>query len=180
MKGILQTPPEPQALERLSNIPAFNATFRTTCVATMLDAGHATNALPQRARGVVNCRILPGHSVDDAEQTLNRVMADDKIKITRDGVAVLSPQPPLTPEIMGAMRSVSESMWPGVPVIPTMLVAATDGRFLNNAGIPTYGITGQFHDAAGSGLHGLNEHIRVKSLYDSYEFLYRFVKALSS
>ena len=180
MKAILRDPPDPQALARLGNLPAYNALFRTTCVATMLEAGHATNALPQRARGVVNCRILPGEPVDEVEKTLVRVLADDKISIKPDGVAVLSPTPPLTPEIMTAVTRISSEIWPGIPVIPTMLVAATDGRFLNNAGIYTYGISGMFHDIAGSGAHGLNERIRVKSLYDGQEFLYRLVKALGS
>jgi len=177
-KAILQQPPDAQALARINDIPALNAMVRTTCVATMLDAGHATNALPQRARAVVNCRILPNETVDEIEATLVRVFANDKIRITRDGVAVPSPAPPLSPEIMRPVEEVTAQMWPGTPVVPTMLVAATDGRFLNNAGIPTYGITGQFHDIAGSNAHGLNERIRVKSLYDAHEFLYRLVKAL--
>ena len=180
MKAILRDPPDPQALARLGNVPPYNALFRTTCVATMLDAGHATNALPQRARGVVNCRILPGESVDEVQKTLVRVMADDKIKITPDGIAVLSPPPPLTAEIMKPVEAISAQMWPGIPVVPTMLVAATDGRFLNNVGIPTYGISGMFRDLDGGGIHGLNERIRVKSLYDGHEFLYRLVKALGS
>jgi acetylornithine deacetylase/succinyl-diaminopimelate desuccinylase-like protein len=179
-KAILQQPPDAQALARINDIPALNAMVRTTCVATMLDAGHATNALPQRARAVVNCRILPNETVDEIEATLVRVFANDKIRITRDGVAVPSPAPPLSPEIMRPVEEVTAQMWPGTPVVPTMLVAATDGRFLNNAGIPTYGITGQFHDIAGSNAHGLNERIRVKSLYDAHEFLYRLVKALGS
>ena len=180
MNAILRDPPDAQALARLGDIPPFNALVRTTCVATMLDAGHATNALPQRARAVVNCRILPGESVDEVQKTLVKVMADDKISIKPDGVAVLSPPPPLTAEIMQPVEAISAQLWPGTPVIPTMLVAATDGRFLNNAGIPTYGISGMFRDVDGGGIHGLNERIRVKSLYDGHEFLYRLVKTLSS
>ena len=162
MKAILRDPPDAQALARLSNMPGFNALMRTTCVATMLDAGHATNALPQRARAVVNCRVLPGEPVDEVQKTLARVLADDRISIKPDGAAVLSPPPPLTPEIMRAVNEISAQMWPGVPVIPTLSVGATDGRFLANIGIPTYGITGQFRDADGSGVHGLNERIRVQ------------------
>ncbi len=179
MKAILRDLPDAQALARISNIPAHNAIVRTTCVATMLDAGHATNALPQRARAVVNCRILPGESVDEVEKTLVRVFADSGIGITRDGVAVLSPAPPLTPDLMRPVEAISAQMWPGVPVIPTMLAGATDGRFLNNAGIPTYGVSGMFRDPDGNGVHGLNERIRVKSLYDGHEFLHRLTKALS-
>jgi acetylornithine deacetylase/succinyl-diaminopimelate desuccinylase-like protein len=178
MKAILRDPPDAQALARLSGMPGFNAQIRTTCVATMFDAGHATNALPQRARAVVNCRVLPGESVDEAQKTLVRVFADDKIAITPDGAAVLSPPPPLTPEIMRAVNEISARMWPGVPVIPTLSAGATDGRFLANIGIPTYGITGQFRDADGGGVHGLNERIRVKSFYEGHQFLDRLVRAL--
>jgi acetylornithine deacetylase/succinyl-diaminopimelate desuccinylase-like protein len=179
MKAVVRDPPDPQAIARLTDIPIYGSLMRTTCVATMLEAGHATNALPQRARAVVNCRILPGESVDGVQRALVRVLADDKIKITADGEPVLSPIPPLSPEIMKPVEEISAQMWPGVPVIPTMLPAATDGRFLNNAGIPTYGISGLFRDIDGGGLHGLNERIAVKSLYDGQEFLYRLVKSLS-
>ena len=179
MRAILRTPPDAEALMRLTNIPMYNATFRTTCVATMLDAGHATNALPQRARAVVNCRILPGEPVDEVQKTLVRVMANDKISIAPDGAAVLSPAPPLSAELMTPVEAITAQMWPGVPVIPTMLVAATDGRFLNNAGIATYGISGMFRDLDGGGVHGLNERFPVKSLYEGHTFLDRLVRALS-
>ena len=176
MRAILRDPPDAEAIARLSVNPANNSTYRTTCVATMLEAGHATNALPQRARATVNCRILPGEPVEEVQQTLARVLANDKIKITPVGAATLSPAPPLTREILGPVEAVSSQMWPGVPVVPTMLVATTDGRYLNNAGIPTYGLSGLFRDPDGSGVHGLNERIPVKSLYDGLEFLYRVVK----
>ena len=101
--------------------------MRTTCVATMLDAGQATNALPQRARAVVNCRILPDESVDAVQKTLVRVLADSKISVVPDGQPVLSPTPPLTPQIMRPAAAISEAMWPGVPLVPMMLAAATDG-----------------------------------------------------
>jgi acetylornithine deacetylase/succinyl-diaminopimelate desuccinylase-like protein len=179
MKAILRDPPDRDAMERLYTIsPEHNSTVRTTCVATMVDAGHATNALPQRARAVVNCRVLPGESVDAVRATLVRVLADDKIKITPMGEAVLSPPPPMTPAIMKAVETITSDMWPGVPVVPTMSVATTDGRYLNNAGIWTYGVSGMFAGAEGNGIHGLNEHIRAKSLYDGLEFLYRLGKKL--
>jgi acetylornithine deacetylase/succinyl-diaminopimelate desuccinylase-like protein len=180
MRAILREPPDAAAVERLSRIPLQNAQMRTTCVATMLEAGHATNALPQRASAVVNCRILPGEPVDEVRATLVRVLADDRIGVAPDGEPVLSPAAPLAPEIMEPVEKIAAEMWPGVPVIPIMLAGATDGRFLNNAGIPTYGITGLFRSADGSGVHGLNEHVGVKSLDESREFLYRLVKALSS
>lgn len=176
MRAILRQPPDEAAILRLSNNASVNATFRTTCVATMVDAGHATNALPQRAKATVNCRILPGESVPEVQKTIERVLANDKIKVTPVGEAVLSPAPPLSREILGPAEAVSEQMWPGVPLVPTMLVATTDGRFLNNAGIHTYGLSGLFRDPDGSGVHGLNERIPVSSLYDGLEYLYRVVK----
>jgi len=176
MKAILRNPPDAAAIERLSTDASNNATFRTTCVATMLDAGHATNALPQRARATVNCRILPGESVDEVARTLVRVLANGKINLMPTHAPTLSPAPPLTREILAPVEKVSEQMWPGVPVVPTMLVAATDGRYTNNAGIPTYGLNGMFRDADGSGIHGLNERILVRSLYEGHEFLHRVVK----
>ena len=154
-----------------------NATYRTTCVATMLDAGHATNALPQRARATVNCRVLPDESIESVTKTLATVLANDRISITPVGQATLSPAPPLTREIMEPAERISAQMWPGVPVVPTMLVATTDSRYMNNAGIPAYGLSGMFRDPDGGGVHGLNERIRVKSLFEAHEFLYRVVKA---
>ena len=124
------------------------------------------NALPQRARATVNCRILPSESIDEVQRTLVRVLADDAIKVSRIGEGVTSPAPPLTPTLMNAVQDISKDMWPGVPVIPTMATGGTDGRFLNNAGIWTYGVSGMFAGAEPSGAHGLNEHLRVKSLYD--------------
>ena len=180
MKAIVREPPDAAALSRLADRPMFNALMRTTCVATMLDAGHATNALPQRARAVVNCRVLPGESVDEVQKTLTRVLANDKIALTPDGDAVLSPPPPLTPEILRPVNEITAAMWPGVPVIPTLSAGATDGRFLANIGIPTYGITGKFSDADGNGVHGLNERIRVKSFYEGHQFLERLIRALAA
>jgi acetylornithine deacetylase/succinyl-diaminopimelate desuccinylase-like protein len=180
MKAILREPPDSQALVRITAVPHYNALLRTTCVATMLDAGHATNALPQRARAVVNCRVLPGESVAEVQKTLASVLANEKIALTPDGAAVLSPASPLTPGIMGPVAEISAQMWPGIPIVPTMSAGATDSRFLNNSGIPAYGISGQFHEAEGNGVHGLNERLRAKSLYEGREFLLRLVKALSS
>ncbi len=181
MKAILNDPPDQAALERLYAVSPFhNATVRTTCVATMLEGGHAANALPQKARAVVNCRILPGEPIEQIEKTLVRVVADDNVKISRMDEGVVSPAPPLTPSLMKAVEEISNDIWPGVPVIPTMSTGATDGRYLNNAGIWTYGISGMFAGPEGSGAHGLNEHLRVKSLYNGQEYLYRLAKRLAT
>src|SRR5256885_2811932 len=176
MKAILREPPDPEAIARLSATALNNSTFRTTCVATMLEAGHATNALPQRARATVNCRILPGELGAEVQKTLARVMANDKIRITPTHEPTLSPAPPLTREIVGPVEAASSQMWPGVPVVPTLLAGATDGRFTINAGIPTYGVNGMFRDPDGRRLHRPNERIPAPSLYEGHEFLYRLVR----
>lgn len=181
MRAILSEPPDSGALARLYAVsPYYNAAVRTTCVATMLDAGHADNALPQRARARVNCRILPDESVDEVQKTLASVLADEQIRITPMGTATLSPRPPLTPSLMKAVEDITADMWPGIPVIPVLAAGGTDGRFLNNTGIWTYGITGMFHYPEGSHAHGLNERLPVKSFYDAHEFQYRLAKRLAS
>jgi len=168
-----------KALAPLTERPPFNAQIRTTCVATLLEAGHAENALPQTAKATVNCRILPDQSVDDVAAALTRVIADPKVRIVPAGKPVLSPPSPLNPEVMAAVESISGEMWPGVPVIPTMSGGYTDSRWLRNAGIASYGVSGLFSDPGKSGVHGLNEQVGVKQLYDSKEFLYRLVKRLA-
>src|SRR2546430_2628403 len=117
--------------------------------------------------------FLPEEPVAEVQKTLARVLANDKIKIPPTHEPTLSPPPPLTREIVGPVEAVSSQMWPGVPVVPTLLAGATDGRFTINAGIPTYGVNGMFRDPDGGGVHGLNERMRVRSLYEGHEFLYR-------
>lgn len=180
MKGILRDPVDTDALARLSaTTPFYNASLRTTCVATMVNAGHAANALPQRAQANVNCRILPGETVEQTQATLQAVVADADIKITPVGTATVSPAQPLHPELMKAVTDLTNQMWPGIPVVPTMSPGGTDGRFLNNAGIWTYGVSGIFHYPDGSNAHGLNERLPVKSLYEGQQFLYDLAKRLS-
>jgi acetylornithine deacetylase/succinyl-diaminopimelate desuccinylase-like protein len=158
--------------------PGYNGMLHTTCVATMLEAGHATNALPQRATANINCRIFPGTTTQQVSETLAKVLADPQIKITmRDARSeVTKAPPPLTPQIMGPIKDSAAKIWPGVPVIPVLTAGATDGAFLTPVGIPTYGVTGMFGDPDGNGVHGLNERIRVASLYKGRDFLYDLVK----
>ena len=180
MRAILREPPDPDALARLTALSAgYNAAVRTTCVATMLDGGHATNALPQRAKATVNCRILPGEKVANVQATLVQVLADAQIKVTPVGTATEAPSPPLNPVLMQAVEAVSAELWPGAPVITVMSAGATDGRFLNNAGIWTYGVTGLFSGPGGSNAHGLDERLPVKSLYEAHEFLQRLIQRLA-
>lgn len=180
MRAVAKNPPDRGAAARLSKSPQHNAMLRTTCVATRLDAGHADNALPQSARATVNCRILPGESPAEVRATLNRVLADAKISVTAIENAVASQPSPLKPEILGAIERVTTLMWPGVPVIPTMSTGATDGLYLRNAGIPTYGVSGFFEDVDDTRAHGRDERLGVRQFYEGREFLYRLVKAVSS
>ena len=180
MKAVTFIPPDPAAVERLSRIPLYNALMRTTWVATRLAGGHADNALPQTARAVVNCRILPGESPNEVEKTLVKVLADKQISVSRIGKPLSCPASPLKPEIMKPIEQITIEMWPDVPVIPTMCTGGTDGLYLRNAGIPTYGVSGIFQDMDDFRAHGKDERIRVKSFFEGQEFLYRLVKAISS
>lgn len=178
IKAVLAMPPDEAAAERLWAVnPAWNAALRTTCVVTQIAGGHAPNALPQKAHANVNCRILPGVPVAEVRDELIRILRDDSIHVSATGVAGMpSPVPPLSEQIMAPVREVARQIWPSAVIMPTMLVAATDGRFLNAGGVPTYGLSGMFYDANGSHAHGLDEHILVKSLMDGRRFLYEVVK----
>jgi len=143
----------------------------------MVNAGHALNALPQRATANVNCRILPGEAPEAVMATLVKVMDDPAIHIKLAGEkSPVSPPPPLTKAITGPAEAVAHQLWPGVPLVPAMSTGATDGRFLIAGGVPTYGLSGMFGESDGGGVHGLNERIRVRSLYEGREYLYRVVK----
>jgi len=180
MNSVASGRPDPAALARLSAMPAYNAQLRTTCVATMLEGGHAFNALPQRAQANINCRVLPGEPIEDVQKTLVRVVDDNQISVTPTLIDPSSKPSPLNPEIVQAVERVTAKFWPGIPVIPTMSAGATDGLFLRNAGIPTYGTSGLAGDIDDVRSHGRDERILVKSFNDGQEYLYQLVKALSS
>ena len=190
MLAILETLPDQAAISRLDADPKYHATMRTTCVATRLDAGHANNALPQTARAVVNCRILPGHNREEVRRKLVEVLADPKIAVRYIdpsgqllGAAPAEPSPPkltLRPDIMSALAKTAQGMWPGVPVIPEMETGASDGILTAAAGMPTYGISGVAIDFDDIRFHGRDERVRVQSFYDGLEFCYRFLKVLTS
>jgi acetylornithine deacetylase/succinyl-diaminopimelate desuccinylase-like protein len=175
-------PPDAAAVALLSKAPDWNAKLRTTCVATMLEAGHAENALPQSAKATVNCRILPTENPADVQRTLRRVVADDQITFTplQPIDQVQSPPTPLRTDVVETAKAVTSSMWPGVPVVPYMSQGATDGKYLRIAGIPTFGISGIAEDYDDIRWHGKDERISATSLYEGREFMYRLVKALSS
>ena len=169
-----------EAMQRVAaSSAAFNATLRTTCVATLLEGGHAMNALPQLAAATVNCRVLPEDSADFVLSTLGKVVADDQVSVKLLGQPIPGPVSPLRPDVMGAARRVTESHWQGVPVVPNMVMGATDGRSLRIAGIPTYGIQGIFIDRDDVRFHGRDERILVDSFYEGQSFLYDLVKLLA-
>jgi acetylornithine deacetylase/succinyl-diaminopimelate desuccinylase-like protein len=171
MAAIAKNPADNAALTRLTKDPSYNALVHTTCVATMLDAGHAANALPQRARATLSCRVMQGTTPEAVQATLEKAVADPQVKVAIERRREGSSAPPLTDEIMGPVKAMAAKLWPGVAIAPSMTAGATDGRFLMNAGIATYGMSGMFASANETNAHGLNEKRRVKSLYEGREFL---------
>jgi acetylornithine deacetylase/succinyl-diaminopimelate desuccinylase-like protein len=190
MKAILGTPPDAEAIARLSLDPRFNSLLRTTCVATRLSAGHANNALPQQAQAIVNCRILPGHSIEEIREELVRIFADPKITVkyvdnsynvsnrAPDKKAFAPVLPP--PEVMQPLERVTDAMWPSAPVIPEMETGASDSVYTIAAGIPTYGVSGVALDQDDVRAHGKDERVRISSFFDGVEFYYRYLKELTS
>ncbi len=166
-------------IEQVSNVPRYNAQLRTTCVATRLEGGHADNALPQRARATVNCRLMPREDPEFVRAELQRVAGDRVTVKARGGVTVSDPSDPESP-VMRTIQRVSESMWPGTPVMPVMSTGATDGSRLRNAGIPVYGVSGLFVEYGEIRIHGRDERVGVRSFFDGAEFLYRLVRSLGS
>jgi acetylornithine deacetylase/succinyl-diaminopimelate desuccinylase-like protein len=190
MKAITKNSPDAAAIARLDLDPLSHATMHTTCVATRVDAGHANNALPQTARAIVNCRILPGHTAEEVRLNLIQLMADPKIIVRYESdageILETAPDQPsgapvaLRPEVMNPLEKIANEMWPGVPVIPTMATGASDGVFTNAAGMPTYAISGLAVDFDDVRAHGRDERLRVDSFFGGLDFYYRFLKALTS
>ena len=179
MKAVLAEPPDPAAVTRLSQKTPYNAQMRTTCVATRLQGGHADNALPQVARALVNCRILPNHSTEEIQSTLVGVLADDKITVTPDQPAKPSPPSPLNPQLFKAIEKLTAKFWPGVPVLPLMSTGATDSLYLRKAGIASYGHSGLANDIFDVRAHGKDERVNVKAFFTGQQYLYELVKQLS-
>ena len=178
-KAVAQSTPDPAAIARLSAVPLYNAALRTTCVATMASAGHAPNALPQRATANVNCRILPGEDPAEVQRTLVRVIGDARISVTPVEPAKPSPPSPLTPQLMETMTRITEEMWPGVVVVPFMSVGATDGLYFRQIGVPIYGVSGLFGDMDDVRAHGRDERMGVKEFYEGQEFLWWLVTSIT-
>jgi acetylornithine deacetylase/succinyl-diaminopimelate desuccinylase-like protein len=189
IRGVLATPPDPKAIVEFSRDASDSATLRTTCVATMLKGGHAPNALPGEADANVNCRILPGHSQEQVRQTLIGIFNDPKLTVeyvADDGtVSPTAPNresqapPPVRADVFVPLREVVAELWPGTPVIPSMMVGASDSVYTMAAGLPSYGIGGAGIDFDDDRMHGRDERIRVESYYKSVEFFYLYLKALT-
>ena len=190
MKAILRLPPDQGAVTRLSQDPTDNSIMRTTCVATLLSAGHGRNALPQRATANVNCRILPGHTSEEVRQVLINVLADPKIGVgwfgpdgrlmERGSDRQSYPPPKLLPQVFTPLERVVKEMWPGIPVVPDMSPGASDAIYTNAAGIPTFAIAGTSVERDDIRAHGKDERLRIESFNQGVDFFYRFLRAVAS
>jgi acetylornithine deacetylase/succinyl-diaminopimelate desuccinylase-like protein len=167
------------AVKRLSESPYYNALLRTTCVPTRLEGGHADNALPQSARALINCRILPQETAEQVRATLVRVLADPQIKVSPVAESKPSPPSPLRADVMGPVEEITSALWPGVPVVPIMGTGATDSLYFRQIGIPVYGVSGIFDDVDDNRAHGRDERISITALLEGQEFLYRLTKHLT-
>jgi acetylornithine deacetylase/succinyl-diaminopimelate desuccinylase-like protein len=190
MRAMLKNPPDLDAVARLSRDPIDNSTLHTTCVATRLDAGHANNALPQRAEAIVNCRIEPGHSAEEVRQQLIEILADPKIEVRYvNGLGDISGSasdrkgfapPPLRRDVFAPLEKITTEMWPGTPVIPDMATGASDGVYTMGEGMPTYQIGGIAVDRDDIRAHGRDERLGIESFYKGVDFYYRYLKAVTS
>jgi acetylornithine deacetylase/succinyl-diaminopimelate desuccinylase-like protein len=180
MKAIVANPGDPAALKVLSADPRYNSMLRTSCVATELKGGHATNALPQLAEANVNCRIYPTETASQVRDSLLRVIGDTGVKILIRSQRPPSPSTALLPEVMEPIRRITREMWGDIPVIPTMSTGATDSRFFRTLGVPAFGVSGLFSDpTVDARAHGRDERMRMQSFYEGQEFLYRLTRALA-
>ena len=179
LHAVAKTPPDLAAAERLSENVRLNAQLRTTCVATLISGGHAENALPQRAKATIQCRMLPGDSAEHVQSALTSALNDPKITVTMDAPPIVSPESQPTPQILKKAASVVHSMWPGVPLVPSMSTGFSDGRQTRNAGIPTYDFGGIWISGDENRMHGRDERVGMREFDESVEFTYRLVKEMS-
>jgi acetylornithine deacetylase/succinyl-diaminopimelate desuccinylase-like protein len=174
-----KTPPDPAALDRLSAEVETNILFRTTCTATQIEGGHAQNALPQRARATLQCRIIPGETQDAVRDTLARVLDDATIKLSVLKAASPSPESPVSSGLMSTVEKVAHESWPEVVILPQMSAGATDSKYTRLLGIPSYGIDGMFDDLDDARAHGKDERIGVAAFGQEVDFTYRLMRAIS-
>ena len=178
MVALAKDPTDKAAEAIVNKDPFLHSNLRTTCVATLLDGGHAPNALPQRAGANINCRIFPGHSIESIRDELAKLIGDPGVTVTQLAPKrPAPPAPPLDPKVIGPMQTLVDKYWPGLKVVPAMANGYTDATFLGAVGIPTYGIPGMWGDPDGNGAHGLNERMAVRSVYVGRDYMYDLVKA---
>ncbi len=181
MLRLVANPADLEANAIVSKDPTLHSMLRTTCVATRLDGGHANNALPQRAGANINCRMFPGDPIETVRAQLVKAIGDPAISVTPTGdISPTPPPPPLTPLVYGTAKALAAKHFPGVPMLPAMTTGATDGRYLNAGGIPTYGVPGRFSDPDGNGVHGLNERKSVAGLYAERDYLFDLIQAYAN
>jgi acetylornithine deacetylase/succinyl-diaminopimelate desuccinylase-like protein len=179
MLGIAKNPPDAAAIDRLSGVVETNILLRTTCTATQIEGGHAQNALPQRARATLQCRIIPGETQDSVRDTLARVLADPSIKISVITPATPSPESPLSGDILPTVEKVARQLWPDVVILPQMAASASDSKYTRVVGMPSYGIDGMFDDLDDARAHGRDERIGVQAFGQEVDFTYRLMRALT-
>ena len=179
MRAVAQNPPDSAAADRLSQNVRFNALLRTTCVATLFSGGHAENALPQRAKATVQCRMMPGDTAEHVQSALVATLSDPKISITLDAPPIVSPESAPTPQILAKVAAVAHSMWPKVPIVPTMATGFSDDRQTRNAGMPSYDLAGIWIDGDENRAHGRDERVGVREFDESVEYTWRLMKAFS-
>jgi acetylornithine deacetylase/succinyl-diaminopimelate desuccinylase-like protein len=180
LRAVSQSPADLSAAERLSEDPWTNAQLRTTCVATLISGGHAENALPQRAKATIQCRMLPGDTEVHVQALLSEVVGDSRMTLTLDAKPIISPESPPTPKILEQVATLVHSMWPGVPIVPTMATGFSDDRQTRNAGIPSYDISGIWIEEGENRAHGRDERVSVRAFDESVEFTYRLMKSMGN
>ena len=181
MKALVANPSDAQALASVSADPRYNAMLRTTCVATMLTGGHATNALPQLAEANINCRLYPTDTAESVRRAFERLINDTTVQVVIRSQRPPTPATALLPEVMEPITQITRDMWGNIPIIPVMSTGATDSRFFRALGVPAFGVSGLFADpTVDARAHGRDERMSIKSYYEGQEFLYRLTKALTS
>ena len=181
MRALVANPADKAAAATIAADEKYSSMLRTTCVATMLSGGHATNALPQLAEANVNCRIYPTETAEDVRAALERVVGDTAVKVLIKTQRPSSPAATMTPEIMQPVSDVTKELFGAIPIVPTMSTGANDSRFFLAIGVPSYGVSGLFSDpTVDARAHGRDERMRIQSFYEGQEFLWRLTKRLST
>ena len=180
MRALIRNPADAEAEEVLGRDPLYNSMLRTTCVATMLKGGHASNALPQTAEAGINCRMLPDARTSDVRAMIVKALDDPALEVSTPAEREPRPAAPVVPDVLRAVERVTQEMWGNIPVIQIMQGGATDAIPWRSAGIPAYGVSGLMIDPDDLRLHGRDERVPVKSFFDAHEFTTRLTRLLTA